>query len=159
MLSDLFYLIPCVVYLFSVSSGHLVSGVYHGRDGKGQRDLPGHWPYPSPLSLTLSPSIKPFILHKICHSSWSFLCPIVIPVGTFPSLYPPSIFCWIGRLKISRRSNFQWSTLCVSCPLWWLLIYVVLLLSRFLQIHFNWYRESNWTGSDHLHLYCPFLSF
>lgn len=28
-------------------SGYLVGGVHHGRDGEGQRHLPGHRPYPS----------------------------------------------------------------------------------------------------------------
>lgn len=35
--------------LFSGFSGHMVSGVHHGRNGEGQRHLPGHRPYPSQL--------------------------------------------------------------------------------------------------------------
>lgn len=62
-----FVCLVCVcVCVFSVFSGHLVSGVHHGRDGKGQRHLPGHRSYPSllsssrscPLFLKSSPFIK-----------------------------------------------------------------------------------------------------
>lgn len=38
-----------IVFCLYVLSGHLVGGVHHGRDGKGQRHLPGHRPYPSPI--------------------------------------------------------------------------------------------------------------
>lgn len=35
--------------------------MYHGRDGKGQRHLPGHRPYPSQLSLSV-PLVVPLLL-------------------------------------------------------------------------------------------------
>lgn len=47
--------------LFSGFSGHMVSGVHHGRNGEGQRHLPGHRPYPSQLQLPASLSLTPLI--------------------------------------------------------------------------------------------------
>lgn len=47
--------------LFSGFSGYMVSGVHHGRNGEGQRHLPGHRPYPSQLVLPAGLSLTPFI--------------------------------------------------------------------------------------------------
>lgn len=53
--------------LFSAFSGHMVGGVHHGRDGKGQRHLPGHRSYPSqlwrPVCLPREPLLPSLILH------------------------------------------------------------------------------------------------
>lgn len=54
----LFDICVCIcVCVFSVPSGHLVRGVYHGRDGKRQRHLPGNRPYPFSVLIISVPLI------------------------------------------------------------------------------------------------------
>lgn len=43
----------CDLYVCFPPSGHLVSGMHHGRDGEGQRYIPGHGSYPYPVDLWL----------------------------------------------------------------------------------------------------------
>lgn len=140
---------PCLCLLvFSVRSGHLVSGVHHGRDGKGQRHLPGHWPYPSLLSVSnffhRSPYIKsPWDMKYFTH----FYNVLLFFSNTFP----------LSPSKHNLLNHSRDVQLTVSCPLRWLLIGGVVFSDGYNP--FNWSWELNWGNSNHLHINCPFLCF